>query len=273
MGGAIHYGSVVPRSKLSFAIRGENSRLQENRGHVTPERQTFRIPTSMPAVIQPEGGVPRCGSESQTLLPGNEPIISAMNHPMNHQHGSRKTLCYRKVVEVIAQRKAGGPVAHRENIERSERRLQDQCAQGPVPREQTDSTSAERLAEAEDSIRVYAGVCSRAIVRRIHARPDRLLGRRPGRAAIPGILDKQHAHTTLLKPADAGNPVVDNFAVAVPEDHRRSARTAGVCGSGQKQGLHIPFRRGDMEQLSAIGLGARRRARSRIRRPGGQATP
>jgi hypothetical protein len=249
MGGAIHYGSVVPRSKLSFAIRGKNSRLQQNRGHVTPERQTLRIPTSMPAVIQAEGGVPRCGSEPQTLLPGNEPIVSAMNH----QHGPRKTLRYRKVVEVIAQQEARRPMAYGESIERGECRLQDQCAQGSVPCQQTDGTSAERLAEAEDSIRVHAGVCSQAIVGRIHGRPNRLLGRRPGRTAISGILDQQHAHASLLKPAETGNPVVDHFAVAVPEDHRWSTRSAGIRGSGQKQGLHIPFGRGDMEQVSAVG--------------------
>lgn len=86
-------------------------------------------------------------SESQTLIPGNESIVAAMNY----QHGPGENLRYREIVEVIAQQEARGPMARGESIERSEGRLQDQCAKRPVPCEQTDSTTAERLAEAEDS--------------------------------------------------------------------------------------------------------------------------
>jgi hypothetical protein len=40
--------------------------------------------------------------------------------------------------------------------------------------------AAERLAEAEDPIRVYAWICNQPIVCRIDDRPNRSLGRRCG---------------------------------------------------------------------------------------------
>jgi len=205
----------------------------------------------MPAIVEPKSGVRGCKCETPALFPRDELILSAMNH----QHRTREVRERREIVEMVPKQKRRSPIRRRKNVQGRKCGLQDEGSERTISRQKANGASAQRLPEAEDTGAIDARVQCNSIKGGIHRGSDGRFGRRPARAAVSRIFDEKHANAPRSEAVERRNPVIDDLAITVAENHDRLKGAIRGRIRRQKQRFNISHRRGQPDYFKCRSLG------------------